>query len=93
MLPKKILYFIEDTSPSEAEFEHAKKVGTLTFRSLAGYSDSDFIETCDAVAGKAPERYLAKFPYAEVPEAPKEEVPVPATQSEQPVQPTKPWDK
>jgi hypothetical protein len=65
MVHKRVLYFIRIGSPTEAENEAALRLGTLTFRSLEAYHDSDFIEECDAVAGLAPEAYRKRFPYLE----------------------------
>ena len=59
---KKILYFVKGTVVSDDERQAALRVGTLMFRSLEGFSDHDFIEECDGVAGCPPKAYSDRFP-------------------------------
>jgi hypothetical protein len=59
---KSILYFIENSSPTEAELAAAAKLNTAKFRNAGAYYTGDTIEACDGVAGCAPKDYTDRFP-------------------------------
>lgn len=60
-MSKRILYFVADSNPTEAELQDAARFGTRMFRNVQYDSPESGIEDCDGVAGCAPERYVAKF--------------------------------
>lgn len=56
MTKPKILFFIKDSVPTEAErLEASEIVGNVVFRNAS--IKSEFPETCDAVAGAVPDIY------------------------------------
>jgi hypothetical protein len=67
METKSILFFIEGSMPSEADFAAAKKIGTTKFRNALVVYDGDTLETCDGVAGAVPKMYLDHFPVVDAP--------------------------
>ena len=58
---KKILFFIKGSCPTEAEREASEIVGNVVFRNAS--IKCEFPESCDGVAGCAPENYKALFPF------------------------------
>lgn len=57
---KKILYFISGPVPTKEQEAEAAALGAL-FRNAAIADKTGFVESCDAVAGDVPERYV-RFP-------------------------------
>lgn len=57
MKKEKILFFIEDFVPTEAEKLEAEKLGTKMFRCARMVSKTSPIEQCDFAAGCVPEQY------------------------------------
>jgi len=60
-MSKKILYFVADANPTEAEFLDAARYGTRMFRNVQFDSDEAPLEECDGVAGCAPQRFVDKY--------------------------------
>lgn len=64
---RKILYFLEDMLPTEADVAAAEKIGHgVVFRNASFVDEKPAegqIEKCDAVAGFAPAAYRARFKY------------------------------
>lgn len=59
-MPTRILYFVSDSNPTEADILDAARYGTRMFRNVQFDSDEAPIEECDGVAGCAPQRYVDK---------------------------------
>jgi hypothetical protein len=60
-MSKRILYFVADSNPTEAELTDAARYGTRMFRNVQYDSPEQGFEECDGVAGCAPQRYVEKF--------------------------------
>ena len=58
---KKIIYFVNGSSPTEEQFKEAELLGTSIFRNAKFIADEP-LENCDGVAGEVPGRYLEAFP-------------------------------
>jgi hypothetical protein len=63
-MKKKVLYFVDGPSPTQAQKDFAKSNG-FSFRNAAGTGEQDFVERCDFVLGEVPAAY-SKFPKHEL---------------------------
>lgn len=57
MSKEKILFFIADFVPTDAERVKAAEIGTKMFRSIKSVHKTSPVEKCDYVAGCVPELY------------------------------------
>lgn len=60
---KKILFFINGSSPSSSQMKQAFKIeGDVEFRDVTLFDPENGLEKCDGVMGEVPTLYLEKFP-------------------------------
>ncbi len=56
-MEKKIIFFVENGIPTEADLVEARKLGTSVFRNAQVAAEDRNTEPCDFVAGHIPENY------------------------------------
>jgi hypothetical protein len=62
----KIIYFIQDGVPTDAETKDAYRYGGgVVFRNARFVPAAGCLEKCEGVAGSVPDRYAAAFPVAQ----------------------------
>jgi len=66
MKPAKILYFVDDVSPTPEDFEAASKMqAQVVFRNARAVPPEGALEECDGVTGKVPPTYAEAYPEAD----------------------------